>query len=267
MKLSILNQKKEDIGKLELPSQFQEEVRPDLIKRAIIAIHYNDRQPYGADLRAGKKASAKVSRRRHSYKTSYGLGISRVPRKIMSKRGTRMNWVGAVAPGTVGGRRAHPPKADRIWDKKVNRQERRKAIRSAIAATVMKDQVAQNHILPQEFPFIIDASFESLAKTKEMKTALLNLGLGDELARVAEKTIRSGRGKARGRRYKAKTGPLIVVSKDCSAMKAAKNIPGISVAKVTSLNVKILASGINPGRLTLWTQAAITELDKKKLFI
>jgi len=38
MKLSILNISKEEIGKQELPSQFNEDVRPDLIKRAVISI-------------------------------------------------------------------------------------------------------------------------------------------------------------------------------------------------------------------------------------
>jgi len=111
MKLQILSISKEEIGKQELPVQFEEEVRPDLIKRAVISIHGNARQAYGSDPMAGKRSSAKLSRRRHVYKTSYGIGISRVPRKIMSSRGTRMNWVGAFAPGTVGGRKAHPTKA------------------------------------------------------------------------------------------------------------------------------------------------------------
>ncbi len=111
MKIPILNISKEEIGKQEMPVQFEEEIRLDLIKRAVIAIKNNERQAYGADPMAGKRASAKLSRRRHVYKTSYGIGISRVPRKIMSSRGTRMNWVGAFAPGTVGGRKAHPPKA------------------------------------------------------------------------------------------------------------------------------------------------------------
>ena len=49
-----------------------------------------------------------------------------------------MNWVGAFAPGTVGGRRAHPPKSEKIWSKKINKKENAKAIRSAISATLLK---------------------------------------------------------------------------------------------------------------------------------
>ena len=55
MKLQILSISKEEIGKQELPIQFEEEVRPDLIKRAVISIHGNARQAYGSDPMAGKR--------------------------------------------------------------------------------------------------------------------------------------------------------------------------------------------------------------------
>ena len=267
MKLLILNILKEEIGKQELPIQFEEEVRPDLIKRAVISIQGNARQAYGADPMAGKRASAKLSRRRHDYKTAYGIGISRVPRKIMSRRGSRMNWVGAFAPGTVGGRKAHPPKAGKDWTKKINKKERRKAIRSAIAATLSKELVAKNHIVPDNYPFIIENKFESLKKTKQVKDVLKKIGLEKELSRVNERTIRSGKGKKRGRKYKSKTGPLIIVSKDCALLKAAKNIAGVNVRIIKSLNAKVLAPSTNPGRLTIWTQDAVKELGDKKLFM
>src|SRR3989338_3183716 len=135
MKVKIIDINNKDIGERELPIQFSEDIRPDLIHRAVVTIQKNKRHPYGASPEAGKRHSAKLSRRRRDYKGSYGHGISRVPRKIMSRRGTRMNWVGAIAPGTVGGRQAQPPKAEKIWVKKNNKAENRKAIRSAIAAT------------------------------------------------------------------------------------------------------------------------------------
>ncbi len=267
MKLPILNISKEEIGKQEMPIQFEEEVRPDLIKRAVISIQGNARQAYGADPMAGKRASAKLSRRRHDYKTAYGIGISRVPRKIMSSRGTRMNWVGAFAPGTVGGRKAHPPKAGKDWTKKINKKERRKAIRSAITATLSKELVAKNHIVPDNYPFIIEGKFESLKKTKQVRDVLKKIGLEKELSRVNERIIRSGKGKKRGRKYKSKAGPLIIVSKDCALLKAAKNIAGVNVRIVKSINAKVLAPSTNPGRLAIWTQDAIKELGDKKLFM
>ena len=136
MDLAVYGITKVEVNRKKLPEQFSELIRPDLIERAVFAIQSHKKQPYGASPEAGKRHSARISRRRHKYKTSYGHGISRVPRKIMSHRGERFNWVGALAPGTVGGRRAHPPKAEKIVDQKINKKERKKAIRSALAATL-----------------------------------------------------------------------------------------------------------------------------------
>ena len=266
--MKILDLSGKESGKKELPKQFKEDIRPDLIKRAFLAIQSHKRQPYGSAPEAGKRASAKLSRRRHNYRGAYGHGISRVPRKILSRSGTRFSWVGAVAPHMVGGRRAHPPKADKIIEQKINKKERRKAIRSAISATVDKEIVAERgHALPKEYPFIVDKNIESLKKASEVKKILKDLGLEKELARAEKKTIRAGKGKSRGRKYKKRKGPLIVVSKSCSLMKSAKNIPGIDIEEVKNINVELLAPGSAIGRLTLWSEEAITKLEKDKLFI
>ena len=268
MKLSILNLTKTEIGKKELPAQFHEEIRADLVKKAVVAIESNLRQPYGADPMAGKRASAELSRRRHKYRGSYSLGISRVPRKILSRRGTRMNWVGAFAPGTVKGRRAHPPKVEKIWTKKLNTKERRKAIRSAISATVIKQLVEKRgHKVPENYPFIIDSKIEELSKTKEVIDALTKLGLTQELERSSIKKVRPGIGTMRGRRYRKKIGPLVVVSDTCKLTKSAKNIPGVEIVKVDKLNARHLAPGISIGRLTIFTENAINRMEKEQLFM
>lgn len=267
MKLKILDHANSEKGSKELPAVFDEEVRPDLIKRAVISLQSNARQRYGADTRAGKKCSAELSRRRRKYRGSYGHGISRVPRKIHSRSGTRFNWTGAFAPGTVGGRRAHPPKATKIWALKINNKERRKAIRSAIAATVVKDLVKKRgHAAPGNYPFIISDDFESLSKTKQVIDSLKKLGFDDELERSSEKTYRAGRARLRGRKYRKRKGPLFVVSKQCPLLKAASNVAGLDAVAVTDLNAELLAPGAVPGRLTLFTQSAVDKLDKEKLF-
>lgn len=268
MKIPIFDAKKHEVGKASMPVQFSEPVRADVIQRAVEVLDSNARQPYGADPMAGKKCSAKLSRRRHDYRASYGFGISRVPRKILSRRGTRMTWVGAFAPGTVGGRKAHPPKAEKNRSKSINTKERRMAIRSAMAATVQKDLVASlGFVVPNEYPFIIDSKIENVGKTKELVEAMSAFGLDGELDRSAQKKVRAGRGKMRGRRYKRKQGLLIVVAKDCELLRAAANVPGVEARIVDSLNAKILTSGAKPGRLTLWTQSAIERIDKEKLFL
>ena len=267
MKLKIYSITKISKGDMELPSQFNELIRPDLIKKVVRIMQFNKRQKYGSDPEAGKRASAELSRRRRKYRGSYGIGISRVPRKIVSRRGTRMNWIGAFAPGTVGGRRAHPPKAEKEWTLKINKKERRKAIRSAMAANIVKELVAgRGHVIPETYPFILEDKIESLSKTKEAIAALKKLDLGKELERTSESKIRAGKGKLRGRKYVKKKGPLIVVSGKCGLINSCKNIPGVDVVEVDTLNAEVLAPGASIGRLTLYTENAVKRIKEENLF-
>ena len=250
---------------ITLPKQFSEEVRPDLIKRAVLAIQSNKRQPYGADSRAGMEYSATISRRRRDYRGAYGKGISRVPRKVMVRRGTQFIWTGAVISGTVGGRRAHPPKSIKKWSQKINKNERRKAIRSAIAATIDKELVNKRGHKAENVQLIVE-KLEDIKKTKDVLSLLNKLGLEKELERTNKRRIRAGKGKTRGRKYKTSKGPLIVIEKNSPILKAASNILGVEVCIIDSLNTELLAPGTEPGRLTIWSQAAIEKLEKENLY-
>ncbi|SRR3989344_6804340 len=266
MKANILNLNGEKIKIIDLPTQFDEPYHPNLIKRSVLTILSNLRQQYGAKPEAGKRASAKLSKRRRNYRGSYGLGISRVPRKILWRRGRRFGWVGAFAPGTVSGRKAHPPKAEKNYSKKINIKERRKSIRSALSATTNKEIVKQRgHIFNLDLPIIIESKFESLTKTKEVEKILKNL-LKEEMQRSSIKKIRAGKGKMRGRKYKKRKGPLIIVSKKCPLLNSTKNIPGIDICTVNLINTNLLAPGAEPGRLTIFTEDSIERLRKENLF-
>ena len=266
MKAKIFNLEGKAGKEIELPIQFNEEIHPNLIKRAVLSIESKERQNYGAMPKAGQRSSAKLSKRRRNYRGSYGHGISRVPRKIIWRRGRQLGWQGAFAPGTVGGRRAHPPKAIKIFDEKINIKERRKAIRSALAASLLKEYVEKRHVLPNAIPIIVESKFESLDKTKNVKDVLIKLGLEKEMERINVKKVRAGKGKNRGRKYRIKCGPLLVVSKECSLEKAGRNLQGIEVSDVTSLNAKKLAPGCVPGRLIIWSEDAIERLRNEKLY-
>jgi len=264
--MNIFSLEGSKVKEIKLPNQFKEKVRLDLIKRAVIVIQSNKRQKYGAKPNAGMRASAKVSRRRRKYRGAYGRGISRVPRKVMLKRGTNIIFTAAFAPGIVSGRRAHPPKAEKEWSKKINIKERRKAIRSALAATVDKKLVKERGHFFKEYPLIVDSKIESLKKTKDVKSVLLKLGLGKELERISKKKVRSSKEMSRGRKYKIKKGPLIVTSKDCDLMKSAGNLQGFDVVKVDLVNAELLAPGTHPGRLTIYTDKSIERMEKERLF-
>ncbi|MEM2937459.1 MAG: 50S ribosomal protein L4, partial [Candidatus Bathyarchaeia archaeon] len=88
-------------------------------------------------------------------------------------------------------------------------------------------------------------------------------GVLADLYRVRESVkVRAGKGKRRGRRIKQAVGPLIVVAEDKGVVEAARNIPGVEVIPVKSLNAEVLAPGTHPGRLTIWTTSAIKALSK-----
>ncbi|MDD5253590.1 MAG: 50S ribosomal protein L4 [Candidatus Nanoarchaeia archaeon] len=267
MKASVLDLQGKKTKEINLPKQFEEEVRPDLIKRAVLVVQSNKRQPYGAHPEAGKRYVAKLSRRRRAYRGAYGQGISRAPRKIMTRRGRHMFWVGAKSPHTVGGRRAHPPKAEKIWDTKINITERRKAIRSALAATIDKILVKARGHKFKEIPLIVDSKIQGIDKTKDVIEILKKLGLEEEIDRIKIKKVRAGRGKNRGRRYRKKIGPLIVVSEKCKLEHSAINIQGVNVVRINEINTELLAPGTMPGRLTIYTDKAIEKMEKEDLFM
>jgi len=250
MKADVFSIEGKKIKSIDLPEQFEEDYDPDLVNRAVLVIMSNNRQPYGTMPLAGQGFSAKLSRRRRDYKGAYGKGISRVPRKTMWKRGMQFGWVGALAPGTVGGRRAHPPKATKILSLKINDKERRKAIRSALCG-VSKTKF-----------FIMEDKFEELKTAKDVKKVLASLNLNIE----GVKRNKAGRGKSRGRTTRYKKNALIVVSKKCSLMNAISNIPGYDVTDVKSINASLLSLGYNNPRPCIFVENALNLLKKDGLF-
>lgn len=268
MKAEILSIKGEKKGKIDLPIQFSEVYHPNLIQRAFnanMSLNYNH---HGTDPRAGLKHVVRIRRRRNVYRTGYGKGVSRTPRKIVSRKGNRLNFIAEQVPFARKGRTAFPPLVEKIFEEKINIKERLFAIRSAIASTVKKELVEKrNHKLGKvELPIIVEGA-EKLSKTTQVKKMIEAFGLKDELVRAKEKKVRAGKGKMRGRKYKTKKGPLIVVSKDCQLLKSSKSMQGIEAIPVNNLNVTLLAPGGVAGRLTIWTKESIDELNAKKLFL
>ena len=267
MKADVYNIDGTKSGNIELPSQFSEPLRKDLIQRAFLAIRANKRQAYGSYPTAGQRQSAKLSRRRRKFKGAYGKAISRAPRKTIWRRGSHFGWVGAFAPGTYKGRIAHPPKAYKILDEKINKKENRKAIRSALSAVINENIVKERGHLFKYLPLVIDNKLYDFKKTKDLVKFLEKLGLENELERIKEKNVRSGQGSKRNRKYRIKKGPLIVIGKKSQVSKILSSIRGLDCVLVNNINVELLAPGGNPGRLTLFTRDAIEEMQKSSLFL
>lgn len=260
MKTNIFDVQGNIKGEIELPKVFSVPYRPDLIKRAVLAIQSHKRQPYGVDILAGKRTSA------HYH------GVRKGPYHMMNIETARMKRIHGGPPGLeMGarfvpqarkGREAHPPKVEKIFWQKINNKERILAIKSAIAATALKDIVTKRgHLINNIIlPIVVDDSLQEMKKAKQVKQFLEKIGFKEELKRVSKKKIRAGKGKMRGRRYKKRKGPLIVIVEDKGIMKAAKNIAGLDCCLVNNLNAELLAPGTNPGRLTIFTEASIKKL-------
>ncbi|MGV8144406.1 MAG: 50S ribosomal protein L4 [Methanothermobacter sp.] len=253
-KIKVYSLEGETIDEIELPSIFTEEYRPDLIKRAVISSQTARIQPWGTDPMAGKRTTAESF--------GAGRGAAMVPRVKGSRHPAGSK--GAFVPQAVGGRRAHPPRSARIIHEKINKKEKRLAIRSAVAATADPELVEarghQTENVPQ-IPLIVDDDLCKVKRTSETREILKTLGVMDDIVRAKSgRKIRAGRGKTRGRKYKTPKGPLLVVGEDKGISLGARNHPGVDIVVVDNLNAELLAPGTHPGRLTIYTKSAVEKL-------
>ncbi len=248
------------VSEVKLPDLFSYDYRPDVIKRAVLAAQANRRQRYGVDPLAGLRSSAHYHGKRKYRYSMMNKEMARISR-IHGKVGY-LAMRARIVTQAVKGRKAHPPKAEKIWSQKINKKENMLAIKSAMAAAASLELVKARGHMVEEAPMIFVNEFENIAKAKQVQEIFEKL-FPSELERCAEKKIRAGKGKTRGRPYKKKKGPLVIVSKDCSVLKAARNLPGVDAVAVRDLSAEILAPGSQAGRFTVITKAALEELQKK----
>jgi large subunit ribosomal protein L4e len=230
---------------IELPQAFSEEYRPDLIRKAVIALQSTRRQPHGTYPYAGIESSA--------VGWGSGRGVSHVPR---IKTGSRA----AKVPQAKGGREAHPPVVQKVLLLRINKKEKAKAFRSALAASVSEELVrARGHLFTGQIPVVFEDAFGELGRTSEVISALTAAGLYQDIERSKiSRKVRAGRGKMRGRRFKQRKSLLIVTAE--KPLKAARNLAGVDVITLEQLNTELLAPGTLPGRLTVFTESAILKL-------
>jgi len=248
----VFDLKGKAVGKVKLPKVFRTPLRPDVINRAVLALQSRRFQPQGRDPMAGKMTTAESR--------GGGLGIARVPRMKDRNRA-------AFGVSIVGGHRAFPPRSEKRVVKRIPRKEMGLALRSAVAATGAKDVVAgRGHLVDdvRDFPLVVVDDVEDLRRTKDVEGVLLELGVWADVFRVKEsRSVRAGRGKTRGRRYKQAVGPLIGVVENKGIVEAGRNLPGVDVVLVEGLNVELLAPGTHAGRLTVWSNSALERLGEK----
>ncbi len=240
---------------------FEAPIREDIVAKVLET--KKRQQPYAPSPVAGKQHSAKglIVHARHVWRSGYGRGQSRVPRKIFTRRGSQFNWEAAEVPNAKGGMRAHPPKITQfINELKINKKEMKIAFFSGIAATASEKYILKKYSTIEEIdkkaPFVVSSEVTKM-KTKQLLEELKKT-LG-KLYGVAlkQKSVRAGRGKLRGRKYKSNAGMLFVVGKD-EKLKTKM----FEVKNTNELGISDLARG-GLGRVTLYTEKAVKELEEK----
>nr|XP_034326412.1 60S ribosomal protein L4 [Crassostrea gigas] len=239
-----------------LPAVFRAPIRPDIVVFVHSQMRKNARQPYAVSEKAGHQTSAE----------SWGTGraVARIPR--VRGGGTHRSGQGAFGNMCRGGRMFAPTRTWRRWHRKININQKRYAICSAIAATGIPAVVmSKGHRIEEipEVPLVVSDKVEEFKKTKEAVALLKRVKAWGDIQKVYNsKRFRAGKGKMRNRRRIQKRGPLVIYNSDNGICRAFRNIPGITLINVSRLNLLKIAPGGHVGRFCIWTESAFRKLDK-----
>lgn len=256
MKLKLFDTKGKEKGNVELPKLISGRIRRDILAKVFEA--QKREQPYGAMVFAGRNYSAAgiLRRKRHAWKVTYGKGISRAPRKIMSRHGSSFQWVGASANYSRGGGVAHPHRAEEVQFRKINKKELLIAMDSAISGTADAKSLEKKYSIKVTNCAIAVEDKVLKLKTKDFIEFLKSV-YGEAFEKLLQhKKVRAGNGKARGRKYKSNAGLLFIIASD-----EKMNRGGIDVVKAKELTISDLAPNGEPGRFAVYTEKALKEID------
>ena len=239
-----------------MPSVFAMPIRSDVVQQVHTSMAMNKRQAYAVMFQAGHLCSAE----------SWGTGraVARIPR--CQGGGTSRSGQGAFGNMCRGGRMFAPTKVWRKWHKKINQNQRRYAVASALAASAVPALVmARGHKIDNvvEVPLVLNAEAEKCDRTKAAVALLKSVGAYDDVEKAAaSKKVRRGKGKMRNRRYRSRRGPLVIYNNDAGITQAFRNLPGVELCQVDRLNLLNLAPGGHLGRFCIFTEQAFQRLDE-----
>ena len=245
-------------GEMELPIVFDTPVREDIIHKSYVNLLSHNFQKQGRYPMAGEVVSAESR--------NTGQGIARIARA----RGEGFPRAGQAAgvAGVRHGRVAHPPESWKNTYKKINKKENKYGLCSSIAATSNKELVERRgHKLGKigGLPIIASNDIESIAKAKDLKNALVNLGIGEDLQRVEHSKSSSGTRRRRGRKSRSGKSVLIVVDENKKVLHLSGSLRGVDIKSVKDISVLDTAPGSRPARLTIFSLGAIEKLKLLKL--
>jgi len=256
--VSVYSEKSEPVKDkvIGLPAVFKAPIRPDVVSFVHQQMSFNHRQAYCVSEKAGHQTSAE----------SWGTGraVARIPR--VRGGGTHRSGQGAFGNMCRGGRMFAPTKPWRRWHRRINVNQRRYALASAIAASGVPALVmSKGHVVEQipELPLVVSDKIQELNKTKQAVIFLRRCKAWADIQKVYKsQRFRAGKGKMRNRRRIQRRGPLIIYSQDQGLRRGFRNIPGIDLISVDKLNLLKLAPGGHVGRFVIWTQSAFEKLDQ-----
>ncbi len=247
-------------GTVELPQSFDERVRSDIIRRAVLAEETLTLQPQGHFLLAGMQNTARYYGAMNSYRGGRKQGVAMRPRQKLG--GGRQGDV-RVVPSSVKGRRAHPHRIEKTLIEQINKKEYQKALRCSIAATALPDMVIKGkHAFEGKLPLVVSDDIESIKRTKELVKVFDTLRLSKDVDSSHDSKLRKGLRRSSKRRAFRKT-VLLVVGEDKGVINAGRNIPGVDVCTAKAITVSKLAPGGVPGRITLWSESALKKIDSE----
>lgn len=243
------------VGQVPMPAVFTAPIRDDTVQFVHTNMAKNRRQAHGLFWKAGHQHSAE----------SWGTGraVARIPR--IGGSGTSRSGQGAFGNMCRKGRLFAPLKTWRKWHRKINLNQKRHAVASALAAAAVAPLVlARGHNVNAvpELPLVIDSL--NVESTKALLATLHSVGASGDLARVrASKSSRAGSNKQRYSRFKLAKGPLIIYGDENPLIKrTARNLPGVDSCSVHRLNLLQLAPGGHLGRFVIFTKDAFTHLNQ-----
>ncbi len=235
MKVNVYDLEGKVVEQIELQDII---VREDLIRRAVLSEESKLYQPKGNYYLAGKDTSARFVGREGIYGSLKDKGQARLPREL---RGGGSYGRVRIVPQSVKGRRAHPPKPEKIIVENINKKEYKLAFLHAILGSKI-------------LVFVDD--IENITKTKDAYNLLskfINL-------EVKRKRITGVRRKRKKRAYREKKIATIVTVK---AIKSFRNIAGINYSDVENLQVRHICPGGLSGRYLVISKSALNKILEK----
>ena len=248
--IDVLNIDGKKDHKLDLAEVFDTEIEPWLIRRAAIAENTYGLQPQGHFPLAGMQTTAQYYGAMMSYRTGRHMGRAIRPRERLG--GGVQGKVKRI-PSSVKGKRAHPHMIEKKLVEKMNKKEYQAAIKSAIAYSA-----SSNLASGVETPIVFSDTLESVKKSKDIIKMLKAINI---YKLISDKSKRE-KGTSRRTQRKAFSKKIaIIVLNDDGAVRASRNIPGITAVKLSALKVNDLVPGGEHPLVPIWSESALKSID------